>query len=160
MKKLFLVRHAKSDWNNATLKDIERPLNERGYSNANAISQRLTEAPDLMVTSPAVRAASTALIFARNLNYNANAILIKKELYETSVKDYLSMIRKTDNACQSLMLFAHNPIISELAYALTGDLPMEMPTCCIAGIQFNTYTWKDLKVKSGKLILFDYPKKN
>jgi len=159
MKKLFLVRHAKSDWNNLMLNDSERPLNDRGYSNANSISQHFTEIPELIITSPAVRAVSTALIFARNFNYNPSTILIKEELYETSVKEYLSVIRKTDNSVQSLMLFAHNPIISDVADLLTKTLPMEMPTCCMAGIQFNTYTWKDIKAGSGNLFLFDYPKK-
>ncbi|MES2131118.1 MAG: histidine phosphatase family protein [Bacteroidota bacterium] len=107
MKKLFLVRHAKSDWNNAALQDIERPLNERGYSAAHFMSQRLQVSPDLMITSPAIRAASTALIFAKHLNYNSNNIIIKQELYDTNVKEYLSVIKKMDNACHSVMLFGH-----------------------------------------------------
>jgi len=160
MKTLFLIRHAKSDWENALLKDIERPLNERGYTAANLMSARLEATPDLIVTSPAVRAASTALIFARNLNYDPNAILIKKELYDTSVREYLSVIQQIDNRFETVLLFAHNPTISDTADYLCKGLPMEMPTCAVAGIRFDVENWSKCKTKSGDLFLFDYPKKN
>ena len=157
MKKLFLIRHAKSDWLNPELKDIERHLNERGYANANFMSQKFTDKPDLIISSPAIRAISTALTFARNLNYNANNLIIKQQLYESSVKDYLSVINLIDDRYESVMLFAHNPTISDLVNVLTQSLPMEMPTCAIAGISFETNEWQ--KAKSGELFLFDYPKK-
>lgn len=157
MKKLFLIRHAKSDWTNPELKDIERYLNERGYSNANMMSAKFNQTPDLIISSPAIRAMSTALIFARNLNYNANNIVIKQELYESTVQDYLSVINSIDNTFESVLLFAHNPTISDVAQILTQALPMEMPTCAIVGIKFDTNDWK--KAKSGELVLFDYPKK-
>lgn len=160
MKTLFLIRHAKSDWENALLKDIERPLNERGYIAANLMSTRFDSVPDLIVTSPAVRAASTALIFARNLSYDPNAILIKKELYDTSVKEYLSVIQQIDDRFHTVLLFAHNPTISDTADYLTKGLPMEMPTCAVAGIRFGVENWSKVKTKSGELFLFDYPKKN
>lgn len=162
MKTLYLVRHAKSDWDNANLKDIERPLNERGYSSANAMSALFKTKfanPDLIISSPAIRAMTTALIFARNLNYNANTIKIKQELYDTSVKDYLSAISNIDNTFDSVMLFAHNPTISELADTLTKSLPMEMTTCAIVGIHFDIENWNDIKTKTGELFLFEYPKK-
>lgn len=157
MKTLFLVRHAKSDWVNRELKDIERHLNERGYSDANKMSSQFKHTPDLIITSPAIRAISTALIFARNLNYNANTICIKQELYESSVKDYLSVIHTIDNKYNTVLLFAHNPTISDVAQQLTRALPMELPTCAIAGIKFDVTDWK--KAKTGDLFLFDFPKK-
>ena len=158
MKKLFLIRHAKSDWTNPELKDIERYLNERGYSNANKMSAKFNCVPDLIISSPAIRAMSTALIFARNLNYNSNNLVIKQELYESSVKDYLSVINSIDNNFSTVLLFAHNPTISDLTQELTQSLPMDMPTCAIAGINFDTSDWK--KAKTGELVLFDYPRKS
>jgi len=160
MKKLFLIRHAKSDWNNPSLKDIERPLNERGYSNANTMAQHLKEVPDLIMTSPAVRAASTALIFAKHWSYTPNNIVIRQELYDTGRKEYLSVIKDLSNDYNHVVLFAHNPTISELADYLTQGLPMEMPTCAIAGISFKLDSWNNIKPKSGELFLFDYPKKS
>lgn len=156
MKQLFLIRHAKSDWTNPELKDIERYLNERGYSNANMMAAKFNYKPDLIITSPAVRAISTALIFARNIHYNANNICIKQELYESSVKDYLSIIHSIDNSYNTVLLFAHNPTISNVAQHLTQALPMEMSTCAIAGIRFDVTDWK--KAKEGDLFLFDFPK--
>ncbi len=158
MKKLFLIRHAKSDWTNPELKDSERFLNERGYSNANMMASKFKYKTDLIITSPAIRAISTALIFARNINYNSNNICIKQELYESSVKKYLDVIHEIDNAFETILLFAHNPTISDLAQQLTHALPMELPTCAIVGINFDVSDWK--KVKEGDLFLFDYPKKN
>ncbi len=158
MKTLYLIRHAKSDWTNPELKDIERYLNERGYSNANMMSARINHVPGLIISSPAIRAISTALIFARHLNYKANNISIKQELYESSVQNYLSVIHSIDNSFESVLLFAHNPTISDTVQTLTQALPMDMPTCAIAGINFDSNDWK--KVKTGELFLFDYPKKN
>jgi phosphohistidine phosphatase len=159
MKKIYLIRHAKSGWDNTELKDIERPLNERGYASANEMSQQLKLTPDLIITSPAIRAISTALIFARNLDYDFNSIVIKKELYETTVKEYLSVLHSIDNQFKTMLLFAHNPTISHFAESLTKSIPKEMPTCAIAGISFDAKNWKDLKNKTGELFLFDYPEK-
>ena len=158
MKTLYLIRHAKSDWDNPLLQDIERPLNNRGYADANVMSQRLKK-PDLIISSPAVRALSTALIFARRLNYEANNICIRQELYDTSVKDYLTVIKHIPDTIDTVFLFAHNPIISDTAHTLSKGLPNEMPTCAIAGISFVTDSWSSIKQKSGDLFLFDYPKK-
>lgn len=162
MKTVYLVRHAKSDWENVNLSDIERPLNERGYLNANIMSKWFREKqdnPELIITSPAIRAITTALIFAKNLNYNSNLLSIKKELYESSVKDYLSVVTKTDEQYKSIMLFAHNPTITSFAESLCKSLPMEMPTCAITGIHFDCKKWADLKTTKGELFLFEYPKK-
>jgi len=158
MKQLFLIRHAKSDWTNPELKDIERFLNERGYSNANTMSKNFNHPINLIISSPAIRAISTALIFARNLNYNANSICIKQELYESSLNNFLSVIHSIDNSYNSVLLFAHNPTISDIAQHLTQALPMELPTCAIAGIRFNLTDWKN--AKDGELFLFDFPKKH
>jgi phosphohistidine phosphatase len=157
MKKLFLIRHAKSDWENLDLKDIERPLNTRGYANANDMSNQRGIKPDLIISSPAVRAYSTALLFARNLNYNANTIILKQELYEATVNDYVSVFSEIDNKYDAVMLFGHNPTISNLVGQLTQSSNILMPTCCIAGINFDAKNWKEIKI--GNLFLFDYPKK-
>ena len=157
MKKLFLVRHAKSDWENPHLKDIERPLNERGYANANSLSYQRRIKPDLIISSPAVRAFTTALLFARNLNYNANTIILKQELYESTVNDYVSVFSEIDNKYDTVMLFGHNPTISDLVGQLTQSSNILMPTCCIAGINFDVKNWNEIKI--GNLFLFDYPKK-
>lgn len=162
MKTVYLIRHAKSDWNNPNILDIERHLNDRGYDNANSMAllfKNKQENPDLIVSSPAIRAISTALIFARNIGYDANLISIKKELYESDLKDYISTLIHTDEQYQSVMLFAHNPTISSVANSLCQSLPSEMPTCAIAGIRFECKKWKDLITTKGELFFFEIPKK-
>ncbi len=161
MKTLYLIRHAKSDWDNSLITDLERPLSERGYTNAGLMSRLLNDKkimPDSIISSPAIRAISTALIFSKNLNYDPNQISIKRELYDTSVKHYLSVIKSIDDTHESAMLFGHNPIISDTVDALIKALPMEFPTCAIAGIHFTVNSWNEIKNKSGELFLFDYPK--
>lgn len=140
MKTLYLIRHAKSDWSNTQLLDIDRPLNERGYSDAIKMSVFLKEnncSPDLVITSPAVRAISTALIFSRNLNYKSSEIVILPDLYESSVKKYIASIAKIDNKYKNAFIFAHNPFISETANTLTDALNNEMATCAVVGISFE-----------------------
>ena len=100
MKSLYLIRHAKSDWGKAELRDIDRPLNARGYSNAYKMSSILKAQkiiPDLVITSPAIRAISTALIFCRNLQSDASDIIINSDLYDSSLKEYKNCISKIDN---------------------------------------------------------------
>ncbi len=161
MKTLYLIRHAKSDWSIEHLTDIDRPLNERGYNDAQKMSSVLKEkaiVPDLIISSPAIRAISTALIFCRSLNYDPKKILINKFLYDTSVKDYLACISKTDNKHQIIFLFGHNPTITNTANTLTASVTEEMSTCCIAGIKSEQKEWADFNKENNELIYFDFPK--
>ncbi|HLC82599.1 MAG TPA: histidine phosphatase family protein [Bacteroidia bacterium] len=163
MKTLYLIRHAKSDWSIDHLSDIDRPLNERGYGDAHKMSLILKEkkiVPDLIISSPAVRAISTALIFCRALNYDPKSILINKNLYDTSVKEYTHAISKIDNKHQIVFLFGHNPTITNTANTLTNSLTEEMPTCCIAGIQSDINNWEIFSNTNNALIYFDFPKKH
>lgn len=161
MKTLYLIRHAKSDWAIEHLSDIDRPLNARGYSDAQKMSTVLKQKnilPDFIISSPAVRAFSTALIFCRNLNHDPKKILLDKNLYDTNVKDYLNSISKIDDRHQTVFLFGHNPTITNTANTLTTSITEEMPTCCIAGIQSNQSHWKEFDKKSNALIYYDFPK--
>lgn len=163
MKTLYLVRHAKSDWNIEGLADIDRPLNSRGYRDAHTMSRLMNEKkvlPDLIISSPAIRAISTALIFCRNFKLQASEIIINENLYETSVHQYLGVIKNVDDRYKNIMLFAHNPTISNLASALTAPLTESLSTCSIVGIRFpKAFTeWKELEKFSGELIFYDFPK--
>ena len=101
MKTLFLVRHAKSSWTQLHLPDIDRPLNERGYNDAHLVSKTMlhkTKLPDQMISSSAVRAMTTALIFARTFAYPEEKIQIESQLYETTVQDYFCLLYTSDAA--------------------------------------------------------------
>ena len=161
MKTLYLVRHAKSDWGKADLADIDRPLNARGYSDAHKMSSILKEkkiVPDLIITSPAIRAISTALVFCRNFRLDPSELFINSNLYDSSVKEYLNCISKINNKIKHVMLFGHNPTITDCAKSLIKSFPEEMPTCSIVGIGSNEAEWKSFVVKKCELLFFDFPK--
>lgn len=163
MKRLYLVRHAKSDWNINGLADIDRPLNSRGYRDANAMSRLLSDKkliPDLLISSPAIRAISTALIFCRNFKLRTSEIIINQDIYETSPNQYIDSVKNVDDQLNSIMLFGHNPIISNLVSDLIPSFTENLPTCAIVGIQFSgdCKSWKNVDKIPGELILFDFPK--
>lgn len=165
MKTLYLVRHAKSDWADEDLNDIDRPLNKRGYRDAHFMSGLMKEKkllPDLIISSPAIRAITTALIFCRNFNFNYSDIVIDPNLYETNIQHYKDCISKTDNRYKSIMLFGHNPIISDVANSLTKTFIENIATCGIVGIRQaeNCKEWNCFNDKVGELILYDFPKKH
>lgn len=156
MKTLILVRHAKSDWGYEFLKDIDRPLNERGYRDAYTQSKWYAEkynVPDILVSSPAVRAISTALIFARQLKYDEQKILIRHGIYESNVENFLSMIRNLPDDFQSAMVFGHNPTITNVANEIANDFYVDnIPTCGIIVLSFNTDDWKKVgEIKADKV---------
>ncbi len=163
MKTLYLIRHAKSDWANIALADIDRPLNTRGYTDAHKMSLVFKSAsikPEEIISSCAVRALTTALIFARNTDYNSAKIRIEPSLYHSDYDKYLSIIAETNSKVNTLFLFAHNPTITDCANALLRTTMEAIPTCGIVGITNKCATWEEFIDVPGKLVLFDFPKNN
>jgi phosphohistidine phosphatase len=159
MKTLYLVRHAKSGWDIEGIDDIDRPLNQRGYSDARKMSALMKKQgiiPDLVIASPAVRTTSTALIFCRALGYDPSKLVLNENLYHTNYREYLKVIRNIDEKYDTVFLYGHNPLISDCAKALIPSIAEEMSTCSIAGIE--NAGWNDFKPGSGKLVFFDFPK--
>lgn len=152
MKILVLIRHAKSDWGYEFLKDIDRPLNERGYRDAYTQSKWYKEhfpIPDLILSSPAIRAISTALIFARTLQYNEQQIRIQHGIYEASTDDFLQNIQQLPDTIDTAMFFGHNPTITSLFNLLSTDIFIDnIPTCGIMKLEFDAKYWKEIKEKT------------
>lgn len=125
MKTLYLVRHAKSSRDAPMLPDKDRPLNDRGKRDAPRMAKQLAKRdvkPDLILSSPARRALTTAELFAKNLNYKVNDIVIDKRLYATSPEGLLEVIREYGDKPKRVMLFGHNPELTELAHRLSRKL--------------------------------------
>lgn len=162
MKELILVRHAKSDWGGEFLKDIDRPLNERGYDDAYILSdwyKKNKALPDLILSSPATRAMNTALIFLRSLQLDLSKFQLDETIYESSVKTLISIIKKQNQKVQTLLLAGHNPGITDLTNMLTPDLFFDnVPTCAIISIKFDIKKWEALEPGKGKLNYYQYPK--
>jgi phosphohistidine phosphatase len=159
MRQLILVRHAKSDQGHDELPDIDRPLNARGYRDAPRMAWALHARgvkPDMIVSSPAVRAISTALIFARELGFPAHQVVLDERLYEASPSTMTQVI--AGHSAETLMLFGHNPTITELATDLSGVAFENVPTSGIVYLRFTAGSWAQAVTEGGELELFDYPK--
>lgn len=163
MKRLYLVRHAKSSWNDSRLSDFERPLNERGERDAPVMGKRLAAGkikPDVLITSAAKRAQTTARTIAGEIGYPLDRIIVEKELYLADVKYLFKFIRHLDDELDEVMLFGHNPGFTEVANYLTREKIENMPTCSIFCIDFDVDSWRDISGHSGICRFFDYPKKS
>jgi len=133
---LTLVRHAKSSWNNADLSDFDRPLNSRGLKNAPEMGGRLSDANyqvDIILSSPATRAITTAEYIAAEIEYNLRNIQLREEIYEASVNALLYLISSVDEKYKTIMLVGHNPGFTQLCNYLCDANIDNMPTCSIAG---------------------------
>ena len=130
MKHLYLIRHAKSSWSNPLLDDFERPLNQRGKTNAPFMAKVLLEKqifPDFIFSSPAKRAKTTAEIFAEQLNFT-NDIAFEKSLYLTSTKTLLDILHRIPNTYNTVFLFGHNPELTQFANELNSTHIDNIPT--------------------------------
>ncbi|MDZ4665796.1 MAG: histidine phosphatase family protein [Bacteroidota bacterium] len=162
MKQLIFVRHAKSDWGDEGLKDIDRPLSPRGNADAYTMSEwysKKHDVPNTIISSDATRALSTAMVFARTMNFPTNDITVLQHLYESTAKTLKDVVIQIDNNHQSAMIFCHNPSVTNLVNELTDDLFFdEIPTCAIVAVEFDVNTWKELTNKKGKILFNQFPK--
>jgi phosphohistidine phosphatase len=161
MKTLFLIRHAKSSWDDAALPDKERPLDARGKRDAPAMGERLAKRdvkPDLIVSSPATRALATAQSIARKLDYKLKNIVVDDRLYACAADDLLKVIYEFADEQERVMLFGHNPEFTELAHRLSSQIT-EMPTCAVAEFRFDAKSWSNIGKGTLATATLDYPKK-
>ncbi len=165
MKTLYLLRHAKSSWENADLRDFERPLSERGVSDIPVMAARFTERGaqlDCIVSSPAVRAKTTARGMADKLNFPKDEIISNPELYFAGTGMFLKAAKLMDETANSAMLVGHNPAITEFANAMLGDGSEEIeniPTCGLVALELPIDQWGDASLGSATRVWFDFPKK-
>ena len=156
LKTLLLVRHAKSSWKDAELDDIDRPLNERGIRDAPEMGRRLLQRsliPDLIVSSPAVRALTTARAIAREVGC-VNDVVIDNNLYGATPQDVLDIASVFDDGIQTAMVVGHNPTVTELANMFSGTPIDNVPTCGILVVEAKAWSSLD----SARLLDFDFPK--
>ena len=162
MKTLFLIRHAKSSWGNSTLPDKDRPLNDRGKRDAPKMGKRLAKRdvkPELIVSSPAVRALATAKIIARKLDHKLKEIVVDDRLYPGDADKLLTVIYGLDNELKRVMLFGHNPALTDLAHRLSSDI-VHMPTCAVAKFKFRAKSWSSVAKSKLAKVALDYPRKS
>jgi phosphohistidine phosphatase len=162
MKTIFIVRHAKSSWAEPFQQDFERSLNERGMRDAPEMAARFKSRgfnPELILTSTAKRAMDTCLIFANKLEYPKSAIRLKGELYHAPLQVLWQVIHSIENEYDTVMLFGHNPGLTDLANDMTVTFRIDnLPTCSVLGMQAECDAWNDFKLSEKSLLYVDYPK--
>ncbi len=162
MKQLYLIRHAKSSWDNPGLKDHDRPLNKRGKRDAPLMAKVLNKneiIPDLILSSSAKRALDYSIIIAKELRYKKNSIEVSEEIYMAGEDEMLKMLQSVNDKNITVFLVAHNPDLTSFANSLSNCNIDNIPTSGIFHIEFKTGSWKDIDFGKGKFVSFDYPKK-
>ena len=162
MKTLYLLRHAKSSWDNPKLDDFERPLNKRGHHDAplmGNLMEKLNVLPDLIISSPAIRASMTTRFVADAINYPLDKIQYDENIYEAGKSQLLDVIYGVDDVVEKLMLVGHNPAFTYFSHYLANHDVSNIPTCGLYGAELNISSWNKIKKNSGKTLLYEYPKK-
>ncbi len=164
MKTLILLRHAKSDWDDPTRHDHDRPLNKRGEKDAprmGSFLQNLGVIPDLIVSSTALRAKMTAEAVAVGTGYDPKKIVYRKELYLPSVDTMLGITKGLSEKSEKVMLVAHNPGITSFLATITGNYQTvpDMPTCAVAVLELKG-KWGDAGRGAFMFKAFYTPKKD
>ena len=163
MKSILLIRHAKSSWDDITIADFDRPLNERGKKDAPVIAQRLLERKikiDAFVSSPAKRAKKTAQIFAEKYNVSKENIIFISDLYEAGPENFYTAVAAFDERYNTVAIFSHNPGITSFANQMEVAKIDDMPTCAVFGVQSSVSNWKDFRQGEKTFWFFEYPKKS
>ena len=163
MKTLLLMRHAKSSWKESNIPDHDRPLNRRGKHDAPLMGKLLRDQKmnlDLIISSTALRAETTANLIAKAVRYKGK-ITLDKSIYNAEPTDLLTLLSNSSDEYNSILLVGHNPTMEETVQMITNSPEITMATCSIAHLTLSIDTWTDLKEKqtfSGKLENFWTPK--
>ena len=159
MKTLLLLRHAKSDWDNSSLRDFDRPLAARGKRDAPRMGRALKErgpAPDLVVSSPAARAKATAEAAIKSGDFT-NSIQFDEGIYDASTPELLRIVRRLPDEKSCVLMVGHNPGFEGLVNRLSGAQE-RMTTAALAAIELQVDRWEDVEDGQGKLLWFLTPK--
>jgi len=156
---LYLVRHAKAAKVEGDIMDIDRPLHEVGVMEAYEMAKllfRSLEIPQMMVSSSATRAISTALIFQRVLKIPFDKLKITEKLYEIDINDLYEFVADLDDRYHSVMLFGHNPAFTSFASKMEPEI-LHMPTGSVVRFDFEVEKWRHSSYINAEMKLFHYP---
>jgi phosphohistidine phosphatase len=166
MKRLLLIRHAKSSWSDAAASDFDRGLNTRGKRDGPFMAEKLAQrlkgkalVVDSIVASPAKRARKTALFMARAIGYDTEAIRYDNAAYCFTAGGIIKVLQRVDDSYDTVLFVGHNHGITELAEWLCGEPLANIPTSGIVAIDCSIERWNELEAPCGTMSFFDYPKK-
>jgi phosphohistidine phosphatase len=160
MRSITFIRHAKAS-HHTQASDLERPLSEKGISDASMMSQIIKNEfilPDLIISSTAKRAKMTSNIFADNIGYPKQEIIFMEDLYFADSESFFKIIHSLENSFKNIYIVSHNPGITYIVNRISNIRLDVMPTCGVAQIGFEKESFNEIIDKSGKLLKFDMPK--
>jgi phosphohistidine phosphatase len=160
-RSVIIVRHAKSSWNDPSLPDFERPLNDRGKADAPAMAKRLLDKNvriDAFITSPAKRAKKTAALFAEVYGKDKEHLILVPALYHAEPPDFFRAITQAPDHAANIAIFSHNPGITAFVNMLTQVNVDDMPTCAVYAITCELDNWSGFEPVQKEFWFFDYPK--
>jgi len=161
MKHLLLVRHAKSSWDDFSVKDFDRPLNERGKKDAPLMAKRLLKRDimiDVFISSPAKRARKTAEAFVKEYKSNKDHLIFLDDLYLAGPSAFADIIKNTNDRYDTIAIFSHNEGITQFANSLTDTRTDNIPTSGIFAVKVKSNHWSDFADAKKDFWFFDYPK--
>jgi phosphohistidine phosphatase len=162
MKRLIVVRHAKSSEAEPGQKDFDRPLSDRGKKDASQMGQRLAGESisiDAFVSSPAKRARKTCKLFMAEYNRNRDEIIFVDRLYHAPSETFYEVISELNSEIQSVAVFGHNPGITEFVNTLTNTMHTDnMPTAGVFAVEADIRDWKEFQSAEKKFLFYEHPK--
>ncbi|MGD1959191.1 MAG: histidine phosphatase family protein [Fulvivirga sp.] len=159
-KTLQLLRHARAMDKTSEQRDIERELNSIGLQNSTRMGinfSKKKEEFDIIITSPAMRAKTTASLIAEQIAYNTAKIHVNDEIYEASIRSLLKVVNQLKDEWDSVLIVGHNPSVTYLAEYLTRGEIGDMTTCGVVKIEFDIESWAEVSEGLGKLVSYEYP---
>jgi phosphohistidine phosphatase len=162
MRKIVLLRHAKSSWDDYSLRDHDRPLGPRGWRDMPIMANRLKTKsiiPDLILCSTALRAKQTAEVILKEIGLPESLLSLTETLYHASAITILDEIKKQPNHVETLFVVGHNPGFNDLIELLGGSIP-NLPTSGQYGFKANINSWQELSTENAETWFVDFPKKS
>lgn len=153
MKILLLLRHAKSSWKDEKLADHDRPLNKRGKRDAPRMGKLMHEenlVPDLILTSSAIRAVSTAELAAEACSFDGE-VQVSRDLYAAGPEAFIEELVVLPDEANVVLVVGHNPGMEELLETLTEEI-QGLPTAALAQVELDIDQWADLEEATGRLV--------
>ncbi len=159
-KNLYLLRHARSDEKQSDQQDIERELNATGLQNATRMGMNFSRKPvqfDIIISSSANRALTTASLIAEQIKYDTKRIHQNPEIYEASVRTLLQVVNQLKEEWDSVLIVGHNPSITYLSEYITKSEIGNMTTCGVVHIKFAKLKWEEVSEGIGQMVSYEHP---
>lgn len=159
---IVLIRHAKSSWDNPDLADFDRPLNDRGFTDAPLMGKQLALQGlrfDAIIASPSKRTTQTLSFLLKEIKFPESKIVWDSSIFHSSSDNLIHILQSLDPSVKTVALVGHNPSMTDLANYLQSDTLIEnVPTCGIVCVRAELPAWSDLQHQKAKLEFFIYPK--